>query len=304
MAQNFEHSQAKMKLTGGADIVSNLSIGGQLGYSVKAGAFDAATPLVLPPAVIVVTHTPEMWDHLGEDGKVFARTMKAMFETHAKSVSGIDVNYTVDPGDQPFGHDGQMFQVPLNVKRQAVQPVFSWSEVTGNLVWRMITSWIWDLVDPDTRVGLSRINGADGTSLMPYTMSAYALSFMALQFDQTMDWSRLIAAAYVTNVWPTGSQELGIKREIGAAAVAERSISFTGIQLHNDYIYALGQSVAKKLACRKGAFSAVGDPYSSSSANEEPNPNIKDGPIGFEEDSKVLMAQPGKDYAKAVTALS
>lgn len=246
----------------GASIISNLEVGGQNGYSIKAGALDAATPLVLPPAVIYVTQTPHMWD-INDTDHVLARVVKSMFETHAKSVTGIDIGYTLESGQQPVGQDGQQMDAPTVSKRNAVQPNFTFGEVTGNLVFRVIQTWLWDISDPDTQISMARLQTSQ---LMPFTMSAYALSFIALQFDQTMDFNRLLGAIYITNVYPTATNEFGIKREIGQAAVQDRSISFTGLGIENGYIYKLGKRIAELLAYRTGYASAVADPYSANAA--------------------------------------
>ena len=233
-----------------AEFVANLIEGGQLGYGFKAGAFDAATPLAFPPATIVVLQTPMMWDsdNLGDDG-VLAMTVKSMFECHAKTVTGIDVNYTLDSGDQPVGHDGQNFKVPTQSKRTEVSPSFTWPEVTGNLVWNIILRWIWDIQDPDTNAGMEFMD-----SPLPYTMSAYSLTFMAIQFDQTMHPDRIIDAAIYCNVFPQSTGEMGIQRTIGTTEVKERNVTFNAYQLHNKYTKYLGREVANALNLRSETY--------------------------------------------------
>jgi len=233
------------------EFVANLIEGGQLGYGFKAGAFDAATPLAFPPATIVVLQTPMMWDDENlEDGGVLAATVKAMFECHAKAVTGIDVNYTLDSGDQPVGHDGQNFKVPTQSKRTEVNPSFTWPEVTGNLVWNIILRWIWDIQDPDTNAGLEFMQG----SPLPYTMSAYSLTFMAIQFDQTMHPDRIIDAAIYCNVFPQSTGEMGIQRTIGTTEVKERAITFNAYLMHNKYTKYLGREIAYQLNLRSETY--------------------------------------------------
>lgn len=244
----------------GSSIIANLELAGQTGYSLKPGMLDAATPLVLPPAVIYVTQTPHMWD-IYEDDQALARVVKSMFETHAKSVTGIDIGYTLESAEQPVGLDGQQMSAPTVSKRNAVNPNFTWGEVTGNLIYRVIQTWLWDVCDPDTQISMARLDVGD---LIPFTMSAYALSFIALQFDQTMDYNRLLGAIYITNVYPQGTNEYGLKREIGQASTQDRSISFNGLAIENSYIYGLGKRIGKLLAYRDGYASAVTDPYSAS----------------------------------------
>lgn len=306
---NFDNSQNVFTdIQHGASIISNLEVGGQLGYGIKAGALDAATPLVLPPAVIYVTQTPHMWDVYAED-EVLSRVVKSMFETHAKSVTGIDIGYTLEMGQQPVGHDGQQMDAPTVSKRNAVNPNFTFGEVTGNLVFRVIQTWLWDISDPDTQISMARL---ETDKLMPFTMSAYALSFIALQFDQTMDYNRLLGAIYITNVMPTATNEFGIKREIGQAAVQDRSISFTGLAIENGYIYNLGKKIAELLAYRSGYVSAMSDPYAASAAPGTlkdivgDNSSISEKDIGIQSETPAggagaLGAQAGAAFAKTLS---
>ena len=169
---NFMNA-ANLGLYNGSSFISNMEAAGQLGIGIKPGALDAATPLVVPPAVIYVTQIPHMWT-IYEDDIALARTIKSMFETHAKSVTGINIGYTLETGQQPMGHDGQEMNAPTVSKRNAVQPNFTYPEVTGNLVFRCHQQWLWDIADPDTQISLSRLADddvlpfTDGTNLCQY----------------------------------------------------------------------------------------------------------------------------------------
>lgn len=256
---NFQKSSNLGLIDNGTGLISDLEIAGQLGYGIKPGALDGATPLVLPPAIIYVTQTPHMWD-LTDDGIVLARVVKSMFETHAKSVSGIEIGYTLESGQQPVGHDGQQMDAPTVSKRTNVNPSFTYGEVTGNLVFRVHQTWIWDMADPDTQISLARIPEA---AMLPFTMSTYALSFIALQFDQTYTANRLLGAIYITNVYPQGTGDFGIKREPGNAAVQDRPITYTGLAIENESIFALGKAIAADLGLHyKENYYNPGDPYS------------------------------------------
>lgn len=290
---NFDMAENLGLAGNGSSLISNLEQAGQLGYGIKAGALDAATPLVLPPAVIYVTHTPEMWG-VNKTDKALARVMKSMFETHAKSVTGIDIGYTLESGQQPVGHDGQQMDAPTVSKRNQVQPNFTFGEITGNLCFRLIETWIWDIADPDTQISLSRVPTAD---LMPFTMSAYSASFIAIQYDQTMDTSRILGAIYITNVYPTGTNEFGIKREIGQASTQDRSISFTGIGITGESIMALARTVGDRIAYRHD-HATIGshgkDPYTKALVN----PEIADGKYGIEEESRETSHVAGSQFPK------
>ena len=91
--QNFTKAE-NLALSNGPSLVGSMEQVGQLGLGIKPGALDGATPLVLPPAVVYVTHLPSMWDN-PRDGAL-ARVVKSLFEDHAKSVSGIEIGYTME----------------------------------------------------------------------------------------------------------------------------------------------------------------------------------------------------------------
>lgn len=235
----------KTEFGAGSGTVANLLQGAQLGLGFKAGAFDAATPLAFPPAVIVVMQTPSMY----KDFPLLAQTIKAMFECHAKSVTGIDVSYATESSGQPVGHDGQELVVPTKTKRTQPTPTFVWPEVLGNLIWNIIKRWCWDMNDPDTNAGMEFLENPD-----PYTLSSYALSFMSIQYDQTMIPERIIDAAFFTNVFPQGTNELGMKREIGQTTVQERSITFNAYQIHNNKTKEIGIALGKEMSLRNNNY--------------------------------------------------
>ena len=255
---NFDESRRLGLIDNGSGLITDLQASGQLGYGIKPGALDGATPLVLPPAIIYVTQTPAMWDG-SDEGVVLSRVVKSMFETHARSVTGIEIGYTLESGQGAVGHDGQQMDAPTVSKRAAVNPSITYGEITGNLVFRVHQTWIWDIADPDTQISLARIPEAD---VLPFTMSTYALSFIALQFDQTYTADRLLGAIYITNVYPQGTGDFGLKREIATANVQERPITYTGLAIENEYIYNLGKSIAADLGLHaKGNYFNPASPY-------------------------------------------
>lgn len=226
---------------------ANMIKGGQLGRGAKYGALDAATPLAMPPATIVVLQTPKMWNRIdGDTRHLLPQTVKSLFECHAKSVTGIDITYNLDTQDQPLGHDGQTIKVPLQTKRAEVSPNFTWYEVTGNLIWNIMMRWLFDISNPDTN-GSFEFQDGDPDA---FTMSSYAMTFLAIQYDQTQAVDRIIDAAVYTNVFPTTTGELGMQREIGTTQVRERSIPFTGIVIHNEKTRQIGKTIAEATALR------------------------------------------------------
>lgn len=222
--------------------VANLHTGAQLGSGYQSLNLDAATPIVFTPTFFVVMQIPTMYDDKPEMG----RMIKTLFESHVKDASGIDLNYTIETTPQPIGHDGQEMEVPTQTKRAAVNPSFTFPEVTGNLVWNLFRKWMIDIHHPDTNAFMA---GYD--SKKPYTMSAYTMTMLAIQFDSTMLPENIIETSYYTNMFPKETGELGLQRSIGQSKTMDRTIPMSGIVQHNDYIRSLGKEIATKLNLSK-----------------------------------------------------
>ena len=220
---------------------------GQLGIGVKAPALDVATPLILPPAIVVVLQVPAMYTVDGPSAMAWA--IKDMFESHAKNVTGIDISYTNDPQGDYMLHDGQNFQAPGKTKRAPVSPSFTFSEITGNLYWNIIKKWITDMNNPDTYSIGANTHVAGG-----WTMSAYSMTIAAIQPDVTGRPDRIIDCSIICNMFPQATGELGSERQISNMKPMDRSFQFTGIQQHNSYTKQLGALIMEKLSMHKLDF--------------------------------------------------
>lgn len=235
-------------------LVSNLIDGAQLGLGLNALMLDAATSLVLPPTVFVVLQTPSMYD----DVPFFGQMLKSIIECQPKSVTGVDFGYTLDVSPTPVGHDGQNLDVPTKAKRTTVNPSFVFQEVSGNLIWNVFRKWLTDIQNPDTNASMSTI-------AIPhtYTMTTYSMTMMAIQFDPTMLPENIIDAACYCNMFPTATGELGLERQIATSKTIERTIPFTAIVQHNDYVRALATDIAASLQLVRVNFNLAGTPTSN-----------------------------------------
>lgn len=240
---------------------ANVIEGGQLGTGVQISRIDAATPLVFNPAVVLVTSTPSMWDNI----PYAQRMLRSLVETHAKSVTGIEPNYTLETASVPVGWDGQELKVPTRTTRAAVDPVFTWGEVTGNVVWNMIRKWIFDIQHPDTNASLMSAILGD-SAVKPFVMSSFSMSVVVIQYDMTMRPENIIDCEYISCMFPTTTGDLGIERTHGTTKPMERSIPFTGLLQHNANTKWLGQELAELMQFHKVNYDkAIAGPGASAS---------------------------------------
>lgn len=227
--------QAQAQGAATAGKIANLAAaGGQYGTGPIYSTMAASSPLVLPRALVVVTETPRMYDN----NLSFSFLLKTLFESCAKSWSGIDLQYTLDEAGTEIGRDGQSLEMPTKSKRTQPSPNGTWPEYIGNVVWNAMWKWLTDIQDPDTdAIGLKNIIGRDET----YDYQLFGLTMFVMQPDMTFQANRLLQSYIITNIWPKTTGELGAKVEMTGTHVPERSINFAGYQIHNADTNAIGQ---------------------------------------------------------------
>jgi len=230
-------------------LISNLTQSGQLGMGVRFTKLDGATPAVFNPTVCIVLNTPSMWDKYPK----LQEMLRAIVETHAKSITGIDFSYTLDVEETPVGHDGQNLSIPKRTTRSGVNPSMTVPEYPGMPVYNLFKQWIYDIQNPDTNAStLPAQLGDDSDAEIPgWFVSAYSMSMICIQYDPSGLPDRIYDACIITNMFPKEIGEIGFERTIGTTKIMERSINFTGLVQHNEMTKALGISVAKMLNMHK-----------------------------------------------------
>lgn len=216
----------------------DLDKGGQNGIGVRTLCNDGATPQPFPPAWVVIIHEPTMWDTYFT---TLQKQHKSIWEQHAKSIDGIDFGLTVDPHDLPYGHDGQQYSMPVMSKRTAVNPVVNMDEVVGNLGWGVHYMYIKHLCHPDTCASI--LSAVRGSGMPPWVWSTFTFSALVIQPDTSGLYDRILDAYCLTNMWPTETGLLGVKRELATATVPQRSFTHKAIVTHNENTRELGRLV-------------------------------------------------------------
>lgn len=210
--------------------LANIIEGAQLGYGTNMPMFPAATPQVFPPTTIIVIRTPAFYDGSGDENTYMRRYLKAIIESHAKTVSGIDFGYTLSTDEGPAGHDGQNRKVPTKTRRSEVSPSITFNELIGALGWRVFRKWMFDIQHADSPYGRAV------SARTPRMSSDYAMDLMLVQFDPTGLPENIMNAAYLTDVFPTDIGQFGYERNIAQSRAVERTIQFAATVLDNDAV--------------------------------------------------------------------
>ena len=271
--------------------VANVSRSGQNGTGVRITKLDGATPLVFNPVIPVVLTVPTMWNKFTQKQEI----LRALMETHARNITGIDFSYTLETSQVQIGHDGQQMDAPTKTTRSQVNPSATFTEYTGNIIYKFFQDWMFDIQHPDTNSSALPAMGVMDEKMPGWTMSAYSMSMLFIQPDPTGLPDRIIDAFVICNMFPKDIGEIGFQRQLGTTETKERSINFTGIVQHNNNTKELGIRVMKMLGLHRINYSNA-LPGLTGSVN--PNTAIQEDLKGLEGGLHWEANAGGNDRAK------
>lgn len=221
--------------------IANIRDGGQLGFGPILGNLDANTPPVYVPLQLVVTHVPTIFKYIPNGVEIF----KALFETHLISMEGLEFAYSMDTDGTPVGRDGQQMMVPTRQVRSQINPVCTWSEKIGNVVFNMGRLWMNAMHDPDTQASSMAGIIPSGTTLPPLVASMYAADILAIQYDSTYRPENIIDAFHMTNFFPTEIGSPNYQLNQTETHRPDRNFTFHTIVQHNRNTVNVARSVAR-----------------------------------------------------------
>ena len=227
--------------------VANVARSGQNGTGIRITKLDGATPLVFNPVIPVVLTVPTMWNATPQKQEI----LRALMETHARNITGIDFSYALETSQVQIGHDGQQMDAPTKTTRSQVNPSATFTEYTGNIIYKFFQDWMFDIQHPDTNASALPAMGYDNSSMAQWVMSAYSMSMLFIQPDPTGLPERIVDAFIICNMFPKDMGEIGFQRQLGTTETKERSINFTGIVQHNNNTKELGIRVMQMLGLHR-----------------------------------------------------
>ena len=251
MAATFKRSKYMEQVTSLGvspdQLVANLARSGQLGTGIRFTKLDGATPAVFNPVVGVVLQVPSMWDRWPR----LQEMLRAIMETHAKSITGIDFGYKLETQETIVGHDSQSMMVPTRTTRGSVSPSATFAEYPGLPIYNLFRTWMFNIQHPDTNMSILPAQISDTAEIPAWFMTAYSMSMLFIQYDPSGLPDRIYDAMIICNMFPTDIGDIGFERTIGTTQLKERSVSFSGLVQHNENTRELGYRVAELLQLHK-----------------------------------------------------
>lgn len=147
-------------LAGGRSGVVDPRKGGQMGHKRDASFWFHQSLYVKQPIQAVLLAAPKAFRFL-PDGDVLASMLKSLVELHATSITGLNQTITNEFDEKPAGMSNEVMQTPLRSTRERSTPAFSWPELDGKPVVRLLRYWSEMLIyDPESRgPGIAGVQG-------------------------------------------------------------------------------------------------------------------------------------------------
>ena len=188
-----------------------------------------------------------MWDRWPR----LQEMLRAIMETHAKSITGIDFGYKLETQETIVGHDSQSMMVPTRTTRGSVSPSATFAEYPGLPIYNLFRTWMFNIQHPDTNMSILPAQISDTAEIPAWFMTAYSMSMLFIQYDPSGLPDRIYDAMIICNMFPTDIGDIGFERTIGTTQLKERSVSFSGLVQHNENTRELGYRVAELLQLHK-----------------------------------------------------
>lgn len=205
----------------------DLRAGGNQGYGPNLAEWVSAQAYIARNMIPLLMEAPLGFQYL-PDPTWWTETLKALVETQAKSITGLNATIEVDFGaENPVSGGGEMQQDYVNITRTRSNPQFTWVERYGRPIQMFLTEWITNLIgDPDTKVpNISTLSGTKPSDLLA---DMYTMTVLFIEPDPTQQ--TVVKAWLCTNMAPKTTGDVTAKRELSSAMEQlELQIEFTAL---------------------------------------------------------------------------
>lgn len=215
----------------------DLQYGGQMGYSPVLAEWVSNQQYVRHNLIPILVEAPRGFKLL-PNGDSYIKTLRALVELHAISITGLQAGLTVETAETPVGGAGQRQQDPTDVKMEVSNLVMRFNEKYGMPVAAFFRSWINNLIMDEN----SKYANIATLTNAPTDMLAdmYAMTMLFIEPDPSG--TKVVQSWLGTNIYPLGTGAITGARDITVAQETRtEDISFTGI-----FQYGLGVDLFAK----------------------------------------------------------
>lgn len=203
----------------------DLQYGGMMGYSPALAEWVSNQQYVRHNLIPILVEAPRGFALL-PNGDSYVKTLRALMELHAISITGLQSGLTVEVAETPVGGAGQRQQDPTDVKMEVSNLVMRFNEKYGMPVAAFFRSWINNLImDENSKFANIATAGVNVTDLLA---DQYACTMLFIEPDPSG--TKVVQSWLGTNIYPLGTGAITGARDITVAGETRtEDINFTGV---------------------------------------------------------------------------
>jgi hypothetical protein len=228
----------------GSSPTLDLQKGGQDGFAPNLTEWVSHQAYVSRNVVCLLIEAPKGFQYL-PNPQFWVGALKAMVETHAKSITGFNAGLKADFAENAVSGGGEMHEDLTNITRDRTNLTMNFVDKYGRPIQNFLYEWMTNLgMDPDSKVAnIATLAGNKPTDLLADISTATMLFF---EPDPTH--STIQKAWLGTNMFPKGTGDIVAKRDLTAAGdISELAIEFTGIYQSTLGVRAFAQNLLSKI---------------------------------------------------------
>lgn len=241
-------------ISGRMQPVARLDVDGQNGFTTDYRSLNAETPYVRRNLLCFLLEAPMGFQYL-PNGKEMVATLKALVETKAETIDGLDASVKAEYIQVQAGAAEQM-DAFSRTTRERSEPSFKWYERYGMAISRFLETWLVMLMgDPISGVpGVVTLR--QNTHLTPRNraMAAYVLmpemisaTMLFVEPDPTLSYP--VKSFLCCNMMPDNAGDMTASRDLTSAPdKVEISVKFTAMQEVNQGVNNLAAAILSEVA--------------------------------------------------------
>src|ERR1700752_3607841 len=220
--------------------VSDPTYGGQGGYANDLTQWLNNQAYVSKQVFAIVMEAPSFFNLMNPPNK-WVEILRALFETHVKTIEGLHSGIEYDFDEHPVGGAGEVQHEVVNARRTQSVPVITVIDKVGLPFQNFLRCWgQYGMMDPDTKYALA--SNLDNTPPGPWTAEKYTATVLFIEPDAAH--KRVVKAWLCTNMMPKSNGDEDGRRDLTASGeILTLSIEFTAITQTGVGVKALAQSL-------------------------------------------------------------
>jgi|SRR6185312_1346194 len=224
---------------GHQNVMLDLQYGGQMGYSPVLAEWVSNQQYVQHNLIPILVEAPRGFSLL-PNGDSYIKTLRALIELHAISITGLNAGLQVETADTPVGGAGQRQQDPTNVTMEVSNVVMRFNEKYGMPCAAFFRAWINNLImDENSKFANIATYGAGVTDLLA---DMYAATILFIEPDPSG--TQVVQSWLGTNMYPTNTGAITGRRDITAPGETRtEDIPFTGVFQYGAGVDLFAQSI-------------------------------------------------------------